>query len=84
MHKGLERYKAFIDGLAARKKAVETEWIKGTGYPQIDDNKEVNRLLGSLSPEQKEILAGMVQNARIGGIHDTLAYINELMDCDGW
>lgn len=83
MSKGLEQYKAFIDGLAARKKAVETEWIKGTGYPQIDDNKEVNRLLGSLSPEQKEILAGMVQNARIGGIHDTLAYINELMDCDG-
>lgn len=25
----------------------------------------------------------MVQHARIGGIHDTLAYIDELTDCGG-
>lgn len=25
----------------------------------------------------------MVQRARIGGIHDTLAYIDEMMDCNG-
>lgn len=25
----------------------------------------------------------MVSKARIGGIHDTLAYMNEMMDCDG-
>lgn len=83
MSKGLERYKAFIDGLAARKDAVETAWIRGNGYPQIDDNREINQFLGSLTPEQKEIVAGMVQSARISGMHDTLAYINERMDCDG-
>ena len=49
MSKGLEQYKAFIDGLAERKDAVEAAWIRESGYPQIDDNKEVNRLLGSLS-----------------------------------
>lgn len=83
MHRGLELYKAFIDGLVERKNGVVAEWILGDGYPRIDENKEVNQLLGSLTPEQKQIVARMVQNARISGMHDTLAYINELMDCNG-
>lgn len=32
--------------------------------------------------EQKAVLAEMVQSVRIGGIHDTLAYIDEVMNCD--
>lgn len=36
-----------------------------------------------LAAEQKEVLAKMVQDARTGGIHDTLAYIDEMMDCNG-
>ena len=38
--------------------------------------------MSSLTENQKRVLASMVTDARIGGIHDTLAYINELMDCD--
>lgn len=82
MNKGLELYKAFIDGLVDRKNGVETKWILEKGYPQIDDNKEVNKLIESLTSEQKELLAKMVQQARIGGIHDALAYMDEMMDCD--
>ena len=83
MERGLELYKAFIDGLVKRKDGVLGKWIIGKGYPNTDDNKEINDLLNSLSAEQKSIVAKMVSKARIGGIHDTLAYMNEMMDCDG-
>ena len=32
-----------------------------------------------ISPEQKDVLAEMLQDEHIAGIHDTLAYINEMM-----
>ena len=83
MNKGLDLYKAFIDGLVKIKNGVEANRIMEIGYPQNDDNKAINQLLDVLTPEQKEVVAKMVQKARIGGIHDTLAYINEMMDCDG-
>ncbi len=83
MDTGLKYYKDFIDGLVEQKNGVEGKWILDKGYPNIEDNKSYNELLASLSPEQKEILAKLVQQARLGGIHDTLAYMNELMDCDG-
>lgn len=82
MSKGLELYKAFIDGLVEQKNGVEAKRIVGKGYPQNEDNKAINELLGVLTSEQKEVLAKMVQDARIGGIHDTLAYMDEMMDCD--
>lgn len=83
MNKGLVLYKAFIDGLVKIKNGVEARRIMEIGYPHNDDNKEINQLLDVLTPEQKEVVAKMVQKARISGIHDTLAYINEMMDCDG-
>lgn len=83
MNKGLELYKAFIDGLVERKNSVEARWIMDKGYPQNDDNTTINQLLDVLTPEQKGVLAAMVQKARIAGIHDALAYMDEMMDCDG-
>lgn len=83
MGKGLELYKKFIDGLVERKNGVESKWIMERKYPQNDENKAVNQLLDGLTPGQKEVLAKMVQEARLGGIHDTLAYIDEMMDCHG-
>lgn len=82
MAKGLDLYKAFIDGLVERKDGVLRKWILEKGYPNTDDNKKINELLSELSEEQKNVIAKMVLDARVGGIHDTLAYINEKMDCD--
>ena len=53
------------------------------GYPNVEENRKYNELLESLSSAQKEVLAKLVQEARLGGMHDTLAYMNEMMDCDG-
>ncbi len=83
MSKGLELYKAFIDGLVERKGCVESRWIMDGGYPQIDDNEALNQLLAVLSTQQRAILAKIVEDARSGGIHDTLAYMDEMMDCGG-
>lgn len=83
MENGLELYKAFIDGLAKKKDGVYKKWITEKGYPQTEDNKEINDLLNNLSKEQRNILSKMICDARSSGIHDTLAYMNEMMDCDG-
>ena len=83
MNKGLDYYKGFIDGLVKRKDGVDSRRILGKGYPQTEENKALNELLSSLTPEQKSVLARTVQKARDGGIHDTLAYMDEMMDCDG-
>ncbi len=80
MSKELELYKAFIDGLVERKDSMTALWVKGDGFPKTEDNKAKNDLLATLTPEQKGVLAEMLQEEHIAGIHDTLAYINEMMD----
>ena len=83
MSKGLEYYKKFIDELVKQKSGVDGKRILGKGYPNTEENQPYNELLQSLTFEQKEVLAKLVQKARLSGIHDTLAYMNEMMDCDG-
>ena len=84
MSNGLELYKDFIDGLVERKDGVLGKWILGKGYPNTDDNKEINEFLSCLSEDQKRVLAQMVYKARLGGIHDTLAYVNYPWSKDRW
>lgn len=36
-----------------------------------------------MTSEQREVLAEILQKEYIAGIHDTLAYINEMMDQEG-
>lgn len=83
MSKELELYKAFIDGLVKRKDSITARWVQGDGFPKTEDNQAKNELLAALSPEQKDVLAGLLQDEHIAGIHDTLAYINEMMDLEG-
>ena len=84
MSKELELYKAFIDGLVERKDSMTALWVKGDGFPKTEDNKAKNELLAALTPEQKGVLAEMLQDEHIAGIHDTLAYINEMMDLESF
>ncbi len=62
---------------------VLSKWILEKGYPNTDENKDINELLSTLSDDQKAVLVKMVTNARISGIHDALAYMNEKMDLEG-
>ena len=70
MGKELELYKAFIDGLVEWKDSMTARWVKGDGFPKTEDNKTKNDLLSTLTPEQKDVLAEMLQDEHIAGIHD--------------
>lgn len=83
MKKELELYKNFIDGLVERKDSVIAKWIKCDGFPKTDDNKAKNEFIANLTSEQKEVLASMLEEEHIAGIHTVLAYINKMMDLDG-
>ncbi len=83
MSKALQLYKAFIDGLVERKDSITALWVKGDGFPKTEDNKAKNNFLATLTPEQKGILAEMLQDEHIAGIHTTLVYINKMIDLDG-
>ena len=74
MSKELVLYKAFIDGLVERKDSMTALCVKGGGFPKTEDNKAKNDLLATLTPEQKDVLAEMLQDEHIAGIHTTLAY----------
>ena len=83
MSKKLELYKAFIDGLVKRKDSIRALWVKGDGFPKTEDNKGKNDFLKTLTPEQKCVLAEMLQDEHVAGIHTTLAYVNNMMDLKG-
>ena len=40
-------------------------------YKRQENNKAKNDLLTALTPEQKDVLAEMLQDEHIAGIHDT-------------
>ena len=67
MSKELELYQAFIDGLVERKDSMTALWVKGDGFPKTEDNKAKNELLAALTPEQKGVLAEMLQDEHRSG-----------------
>lgn len=75
--KNLDQYKAFIDDLVKLRPCVKSVWAKEDGWPKLPQNEPINQLLDELTPGQKSVLSEMLQQARDGGIHDTLAYLNE-------
>ncbi|WP_228728383.1 DUF6547 family protein [Brevibacillus composti] len=81
--KNLDRYKAFIDDLVKLRPCVESVWVQENAWPRLPQNEPINQLLDVLTSEQKSILSAMLQQARDGGIHDTLAYLNERITLDG-
>ena len=83
MNKGLELYKQFIDGLVKQKECIESKWVRGNGYPSIKNNEKINMFLESMADDEREIIAEMLQKARKSGIHDTLAYMDEMAELEG-
>lgn len=81
MDESLREYKRFIDSLVKRKISVVAKRIRdGVWNPDLQapsDHKKYNQLLASLSQEQRDLIAEIVQDVRIGGIHDTLVVLEE-------
>ncbi len=78
--KGLEKYRSFVDGLVKRREGVLPNWIRENGWPPFPENEQINALLSRLTPDEKEIVARIAREAREGGIHDSLVFLQEQMD----
>lgn len=76
----LDEYKAFIDGLVGIRESVEARMICQGRWPygrtDDEDNSQVSKLLKELTPSQRDVVARLVQEAREGGIHDVLVFID--------
>ena len=70
-------YREFIDGLVDISDSVSARrFNQGIWHPEPPPAQEkYNTLLSQLSPEQRTLIAEILQHERTGGIHDALAYI---------
>jgi uncharacterized protein DUF6547 len=80
MNKSLEEYKTFIDGLlewpqasVGARRAREGIWNSN----DISEQEKYNKLLGELTPEQRETLAEMLQGEHDSGMFAVLAYLTD-------
>ena len=73
----LESYKTFIDDVVDIKESVKSTWVLKGAYPDVPDNKKRNKILATLSEEQRTELATIVQESNESGIHDLLVLLND-------
>jgi len=78
----LDQYKMFIDDLVKLRPCVQSTWVQKDGWPKLPQDEQINQFLDVLTSEQKMVLSQMLQQARDGGIHDTLVYLNERITLD--
>jgi|SRR5262245_14466989 len=80
----LDDYKAFIDALVGIRPDVCARWVRERrGWPDLPENKAINAFVAKLTDAQREVLATLLQHARDGGIHDTLAYLTDEINVEG-
>jgi hypothetical protein len=94
----VDLYKSFVDGLTGvHAQSVEAArarrgvWNPNKPAPgdsevlreSLIQQQKYNKLLKALSPEQRELLAQMLQETHDGGMHSVLVYLNEQMSLAG-
>ena len=72
---GLDLYKQLIDALVATSPAAYASWVRSGKYPNVPGNEDINALLAGLTDEQREVVARMMQQAKVGGIHDAIVVV---------
>jgi hypothetical protein len=83
MIRGLSEYTDFIDGLVPLNQSVQEGWVKRGHWPQTPDYAGINEVLGRLSLADREVIASLIRSAKMDGIHDTLAHLQERVDLHG-
>jgi hypothetical protein len=80
MDRALLLYRQLVDSLVELRPAVAANRARSGVWhrePPDAQQERFNQLLASLSEEQCTSLAEMLQIVRDGGIHDTLAFLND-------
>jgi hypothetical protein len=88
MKTALEYYKGFIDDLATSWPihSVLARWVRewGTAEPKTyETQNEFNDLMAHFTPEQREMIADLVQQAYEDGIFKVLAYLRDEINLEG-
>ena len=84
MNQSIALYKTIVDALANLGRGVYRNWVIERGFwPQLPKNEAINDFLNRLNQSDKEVLVNLLEEARDGGIHDTLAFFNDKISVDG-
>jgi hypothetical protein len=81
----IDAYKALIDELVnetSRSLAAKTVAKKGA-FRETSDYAVFNDLISSLAPQRRRLLSQMLEQERIGAIHDVLALLTASISPDG-
>jgi Family of unknown function (DUF6547) len=77
--------RGLIDGLLKRVPSIDARLVREEGiFSRAADHLALNSLPTGLSAPQRETLAAILDIERRNAIFDTLAYLNERLDIDGW
>jgi hypothetical protein len=83
----LQEYQAFIDGLLEwPRTSVTARWVRewGTDTPKTyQPPEEFHERMRLFTPEQRQIMANMLQQEREGAIHGVLAYLTDKINGEG-
>jgi len=83
MNSALQKYQSLIDELVERKGCVLARRVKnGDLWLETAEKAKFNGLIKSLSEEQRQQVSELLQDAREGGIHDTLVVLSEKMNLE--
>ncbi len=79
MADSLQEYKVFIDGLVKlRGSVLARRFREGVWHcEQPPDQVKYNELLATLSQQQRDLIADILDNERSGSIHDVLVFITD-------
>ncbi len=83
----LEEYQAFIDGLLGwPRHSVIARWVRewGTDLPKTyQPPEEFHQKMCLFTPEQRQVMADMLQEEHESGVHSVLAYLTDKINIDG-
>lgn len=79
----VDAYKAIIDELVTvtSRGLSEKLILSEKRWSNAPDENDANKFVRSLSDNQRQLLARMVRNERIGAIHDVLAELTWWISC---
>jgi hypothetical protein len=79
----IEAHKAIIDQLVEEtSKGVSERLVRDSGiYSKAPGKAAANELVQTLSKQQRELLATMLRQERVGAIHDVLAVLTWWQQC---